>query len=423
MWDQHGPKARGHKPKLKGPDLICGLVFHVVCATGTLGAHMKQLFGIKISDGGLSQRRVAAGVAVFAAVVAASLRPLARLGKHPQAFYRGLRLVAMDGSQFSVSNTPQLLGRLSKAATRRFRAAFAKIPMSLLVELGTHHPLAAEVGMEQEPEWELSHRLVDKIQAGWLVLADRLYGVGVFINELLLRGQTVGSHFLVRVKKNIKVRVQEVLEDGSALIQVWVADAKAHKKRGAIVVREINGRVRRPNGKWVRVRLWTDLLDAKVYPARELLELYAQRWEVELFNREMKVDLRNTELLRSHTVETAAQEILALVLAMAVLSQQRLEAAAKGEVEPLRISFSQTLVLVRSMWWMLAASQGLLTPVQIKALVNRTMRMIAKQSLPQRRARSCPRAVRQPIKGWPRLAANSYLEGVVEHEVKRCAKV
>ena len=418
LWKMHGPKPRGQKPKLSGPELICSLVFHVVCGVGTLGAHVKQLVGIEISDAALSQRRAAAGLKVFVAVVAAALEPLAKLGQHAGAFYRGMRLVGMDGSQFSVSNTPQLLGRLSKAATRRFCAAFAKVPVSLLVELGTHHPLAVEVGIKQESEWELSHRLVQKIQAGWLVMADRLYGVGVFINHLLIRCQTVGSHFLVRIKKDIKTNVIEVFKDGSALVKVWVADARSHKKRGFIIVREIKARVRRPGGKWVTVRLWTDLLDAAAYPAEELVALYAQRWEIELFTRELKLDLHHTELLHSHTVETCAQEILALVLAMAVLSQQRLVAAEAGKEQPLRISFGKTLVLVRSMWWVLAAGEDLLTPKQIRGLVRRTMVMIAEQCLPKRRPRSCPRAVRQPIKSWPRLAANSYQTGEIECEIQ-----
>jgi hypothetical protein len=374
-----------------------------------------QLTGIEISNSALTQRRAAAGLGVFEMVVKAVLRPLAKITEQPEAFYRGLRLVGMDGSQFSVSNTPQLLGRLSKAASRRFCAAFAKVPVSLLVELGTHHPLAVVVGVQQESEWALSHRLLERIQSGWLILADRLYGVGAFVNELLVSVQTVGSHFLVRVRGNLKTKVIAVLKDGSALVRVAMVDAGGkRRKAGSIVVREICGRVRRPNGSWVSVRLWTDLLDDAKHPAAELLALYARRWEIELFNRELKIDLRNTELLQSHTVESAAQEILALVMAMAMLSQQRLAAAIAGKVEPLRISFGQTLALVRSLWWMLAAAEGLLKPAQIEALVGRTMAMIAAQSLPPRRPRSCPRAVRKPIGSWPRLKANSYQNGPTE---------
>lgn len=418
LWQQQGPKPRGQKPRLSGPQLVRALVFHILAGAGTLAAHVQQLTGLQLSDSALSQRRSAAGVGVFEAIVQAALRPLALRKEHPQAFYHGWRLVGMDGSQFSVSNTPQLLGRLSKAASRRWRAAFAKVPMSWLMELGTHAPLAAVVGTEQESEWELSHRLLSHLQSGWLVLADRLYGVGAFVNELLIATQRMGSHFLVRVRGNLRVHLRQVLSDGSALVAVAVADPwNPHRKRGCIWVREIVGRVRRANGSWVSVRLWTDLWDERRHPAHELLALYAQRWEIELGTRELKLDLRGCVLLQSHTVETAAQEILAAVLGMAVLSQARLVAAAHGEVAPLRISFGQTLLLVRSLWWLVAVGEGILSARQVLALTKRTMEWIAAQALPKRRQRSCPRAVRQPVCGWPRLVANSYQRGPVQCEV------
>jgi hypothetical protein len=419
LWQQYGPKPRGQKPKLSGPQLVQSLVFHLLCGAGTLAAHVSQLTGVKVSDSDLSQRRAAAGVGVFEAIVRAALRPLATLREHPSAFYRGWRLVGLDGSQTSVSNTPQLLRHLSKAASRRFQAAFAKMPLCWLVELGTHAPLAAVVGLAQESEWALAHRLLLQLPAGALLLADRLYGVAAFVNELLVGGQTVGSQWLVRVRQNVKSTVQEVRADGSALVRVAVADPQnPNRKQGFVFVREIVGRVRRPGGAWVTVRLWTSLLDARVYPAGELLALYARRWDIEVFTKELKVDLRGgTTVLQSHTLVTAAQEILALVLAMALLSQVRLAAAATGAVAPLRISFGQTLALVRSLWWMVAVGEGILEAAQVRALVARTLEQIAAQCLPPRRARSCARGLRQPVQSWPRLTALTYQNGPTEHEV------
>jgi hypothetical protein len=419
LWKEQGPKPRGQKPKLSGPQLLHSLVFHVLCGVGTLAAHVQQLTGIKVSDSDLSQRRAAAGVGVFESIVRAALRPLATLEEHPSAFYRNWRLVGIDGSQASVSNTPQLLRCLSKAASRRFQAAFAKVPLCWLVELGTHMPLAAVIGLAQESEWVLAHRLLAQWPSGCLLLADRLYGVAAFVNELLVVGQTVGSQWLVRVRQNIKTTVREVLSDGSALVAVAVADLRnPSRKQGLILAREIVGRVRRPGGAWVTVRLWTSLWDAQAYPAAELLALYARRWDIEVFTKELKVDLRGgTTVLQSHTLETAAQEILALVLAMALLSQVRLAAAATGAVEPLRISFGQTLALVRSLWWMVAVGQGVLQQDQLQALVARTLQMIAQQCLPVRRTRSCARGLRQPVKSWPRLTKPTYQNGPTEYDV------
>jgi hypothetical protein len=318
-----------------------------------------------------------------------------------------------------VSNTPQLLRHLSKVASRRFQAAFAKVPLCWLVELGTHAPLAAVVGLVQESEWALAHRLLAQLPAGCLLLADRLYGVGAFVNELLVVGQTVGSQWLVRVRQNIKSSVRQVLADGSALVAVAVADPRhPNGKAGFVLVREIVGRVRRPGGAWVTVRLWTSLLDASACPATELLALYAQRWDIEVFTKELKVDLRGgTTVLQSHTLVTAAQEILALVLAMAMLSQVRLAAATTGAVAPLRISFGQTLALVRSLWWMVAVGEGILAAGQVRALVARTLAQIAAQCLPPRRARTCARGLRQPVQSWPRLTAPSYQNGPTQQEV------
>ena len=414
LWRQYGPKARGQKLKLSGPQLVQSLVFHVLCGVGTLAAHVEQLTGVKVSDSDLSQRRAAAGVGVFDAIVRAALRPLATPWEQPDAFYRGWRLVAIDGSQASVSNTPQLLGHLSKAVSRRFQAAFAKLPMCWLVELGTHAPLAVVLGLAQESEWALAHRLLPQLPAGCLLLADRLYGVGAFVNELMVMGQAVGSQWLVRVKQNLRSNVRQILADGSALVAVAVP----HRPTGFVLVRQIVGRVRRPGGAWVTVRLWTSLLDGSTYPAAELLALYARRWDIEVFTKELKIDLHGgTTVLQSHTLVSAAQEILALVLAMAMLSQVRLAAATTGAVAPLRISFGQTLALVRSLWWMVALGEGILAPDQVRALVARTLEQIAVQCLPPRRARTCKRALRRPVQKWPRLTATSYQNGPTQLEV------
>ena len=103
---------------------------------------------------------------------------------------------------------------------------------------------------------------------------------------------------------------------------------------------------------------------------------------------------------------------------MAMLSQVRLAAATtKGAVAPLRISFGQTLALVRSLWWMVAVGEGILAADQVRALVARTLEQIAAQCLPPRRARTCARGLRQPVQSWPRLRAPTYQNGPTQQEV------
>ena len=97
------------------------------------------------------------------------------------------------------------------------------------------------------------------------------------------------------------------------------------------------------------MRLWTSRLDEKAHPALEWLALYARRWEQERAYREFKVDLRASgdSALASYTPDTAAQEIAALLVAMAMVARTRLQMARHAGVAPLRVSFGRTLAALQ----------------------------------------------------------------------------
>lgn len=404
-----GP-AKRRPPKLPLDQLIAGLVFHAVRDCGTFSRNVKQLTGQKISDSALSQRRENIPWEVFGQIMDCALSAKADSARHPEAFYQGRRLMGIDGSQFSVSNTPQNKKTFLKAASRRMKAAFGKVGVSVLTELGLHNPVAASVGEAGMSEQVLSLPLLEKLPAGSLLLGDRAYGLGCWVKRIKDLHPEGDRDFLLRVKSTCKVKVLEILKDGSAWVEIEVKGEKFQ-------LREIRGRVRRPGGKWSDVRLWTSLKDEQACPATELLALYGRRWEQETFYKELKVDMRSAELLNSHTEQTAMQEIAALVLAHAILVDQRMAAASQGAVEVLRISFKKTLYFLEPLWMILQCSQGLLTRSQIQEMTRRVMAQIAEYALPPRRKRSCPRAVRQPVGSWPRLIRNTYQTGETQSSI------
>jgi hypothetical protein len=77
-------------------------------------------------------------------------------------------------------------------------------------------------------------------------------------------------------------------------------------------VREIRANGVGRDGKRFTLRLWTTLIDPDRFPADTLARHYAERWEHELYYRELKLDVRNSPVLASYTVEAALQEIAAL---------------------------------------------------------------------------------------------------------------
>ena len=424
---EHGPLPRG-LAQVSGPELLVGLVYHVSQPRGTLATHLHALTGKKISDSAASQRRLTMPWEVFEAILAQALVPLADPQRQPEAFYAGLRLVGIDGTQFSCANTPRILGTMTKAATRRFEAAFAKLGCAVLVELGTHAPLAAAISAPDlgESETALAGQLLSRLPAESLLLGDRLYGNGAFIGRLLA-GAPAGKAqaFLLRVSQTPRPRLVERLPDGSTLVEVRAgreqAGAAGHQR---ILVREVRGRVRRPGGAWSEVRIWTSLLAAKAHPALELLGLYARRWEQELAYRELKVDLRASgdSPLASHTPNTAAQEIVALLVAMAMVARARLQIAQAAGAAALRVSFGRTLAALQPLWMLLSVGGDLLSASQRRAFVARVLRPLTGQGLlPKRRARGCPRTVRQPIKGWPRTTKPHAHKGDWQYELAATA--
>lgn len=387
------------------------MVFHLMNRTGTLAEHFAMLFDDALVDSSCASRRARLPWEVFAELMQRTLRPLAQKRRHPESFWRSWRLLAMDGTQFSLTNTPQIKRTRQKAKSRRGRAAFAKIGASVLLEVGLHNPLAAAIGRRGESEWELARRLLAQLPKAALVLADRLHGCAAFAWELRQACQRVGSHFLIRARSQIHVRRQRRLKDGSHIVRVPVRQkGKPRVILHWLELREIRVTVQRNGFRSTELRLWTSLLDAGTAPALALVELYAQRWEQELFYRQLKRQLRHSELLQSHTVETGAQEIATMMLAAALVAAERAK-VAHGQLPALRVSFLKLLELMRPLWLVLELGDDVLEQWQKKELTERFHDLARRCVTPRRRARSCPRAVRQPVSGWPRLLKNESWTG------------
>jgi hypothetical protein len=391
------PRAK----KLSSDQLVTSLIYHQLQQGGTLAAHTEKLHGIEMSDSAHAQRRQDLSVELFEQILDTALQPLADPNRQPECFYEGYRLVGVDGTQWSVGNTPQILGELPKAASRRLQAAFAKLRLVNVVELGTHAPLAAAAGPVSEGEQTLAAKLWRKIPEHSLLIADRLFGTARTLWQAKSAWQGRDIAFLVRIREDLKAKVVERLADGSALVEVPVYEQR--RQIDTLQVREIRAQVVAPNGKRFTLRLWTTLLDPKRYLAEPLARHYAERWEHELYYRELKLDVRNAPLLASHTVATALQEIVAVVLASAVIARLRVASAAEIKVPTTRLSFFKLMLATQSLWDTFETMGELLTAEQRSHVFKHYLKTVRKTALlPERRARSCPRAIRKPVSGWPR---------------------
>ena len=170
--------------------------------------------------------------------------------------------------------------------------------------------------------------------------------------------------------------------------------------------------------KCVEVRLWTTLLDAEKYPAEELLTLYAQRWEQELFFRELKSHVGREHLLRAGTMQGAQAEFGALILAAGVLAQQRVAVADKLDVPPVRVSITKISSGLAALLPVLAVAGDLITEKQRQAIIKKFMAHLSREAIiAPRRKRTCQRGLRKTTTAWPRIKTRCNATGDLAYKV------
>jgi hypothetical protein len=243
-----------------------------------------------------------------------------------------------------------------------------------------------------------------------LLLGDRLFGTPALLWDLAPLLVASGSAVLVLVRSNLKSTLVREPADGSRLVDVAVDDPATRRKAGTLRLREIHARIHyEGSSKPLEVRFWTTLLDAGEHPAAVLVELYASRWEEDLFFRELKVTLHgHNNLLDAQTPETAAQEVLAMLLAAALVARQREAVAGHAGVEVLRISFAKVMHKTAALCELLATGGDLIPPEAVVGLLGRILDDLATSALIKaRKPRSCPRTLRQPVQDWPKTKTAS----------------
>lgn len=257
-------------------------------------------------------------------------------------FWRGLRLLAVDGTCWDVADTEANQTAFGRPGNGRGTgcSAFVQVRMAALVEVGTHAVLDAELAGCRTGEVTLVGRLPRSCSAGQLVLADR-----EFLGVPLWRAFTAtGADLLWRVPANRILPVRTLVRDGSWLSDIHAATDRA--KRDPLQVRTLAYQLKDagPAATAGDYRLVTTLLDPRRYPARQLAALYRERWEIESVFAELKTHQRGAKvILSSKTPDGVLQQIWAHLLVHHALRELMARTAATRELDPDRISFTETL--------------------------------------------------------------------------------
>ena len=300
--------------------------------------------------------------------------------------WKGHRTVLVDGSNFSMPDTPSLQAQFGQHGRQKKGCGFPSAHLLAIFDAATGLVLDLIASPMRTHDMSRVQQLHSQLRAGDILLADR--GFCSFAHlALVLKGGWHGcfrmhqkqivdfkAHRPAGVGKQAKGRPRSRwLKSLGPLDQVvewikpagkpgWMAQADFDALPPTITVRELRYRVTAPGFRVEEITLVTTLLDPQTYTAQRLASLYKARWAVETCFAHLKTTMR-MEQLRCKRVDGVMKELWMFALVYNLVRMVMHEAARRQQVAPERISFVDAL-----RWLAHAPPEAPLPPLVINPL-------------------------------------------------------
>jgi len=324
---------------------------------------------------------------------------------HP--LWRGFRVKVIDGTSTSLPDTVKNQRAYPQPGGQKPGCGFPLLKLVGVFSLATGALLDYAKGNKHQHELNLLQKLLEQFKTGDLALADRGFSAYTLIGLLWRRG----VHSLLRLHqaRPADLRKGKRLGKNDRLMVwrkpwLWQRPRYLPKALWSLIPKELSVRVVRfvlevPGFRAQSVTLVTTLLDPKAYPAEELARLYARRWRIELWFRDLKTSL-GMEVLRCKSPKLVHKELEMFFIAYNLIRGLMAQAVALYDVPMERLSFKGTVDSVRQ--FSIAMAQAPSRKKQ-KQLIAHLLEILARDQVPDRPGRREPRAVKRRPKPYPLL--------------------
>ena len=165
------------------------------------------------STSAISQARTRLGEGPLKLLFERIAVPMARAGTRG-AWFRGLRVMAIDGLVLDVPDTPDNVAAFGRSGNADAASPFPQVRVVAVGECGTHAVVDAALGPVSTAEQTLAGELIPRFAPGTLVCADRgFYGFYGF--AAWSKAVTTGAQLLWRVSASVRLPALGWLPDGS----------------------------------------------------------------------------------------------------------------------------------------------------------------------------------------------------------------
>ncbi len=326
--------------------------------------HLPHLSGEPFSASAYCQARRRLPLALLERVVDTFTQRLAT--GDGAGLWRGHRVALIDGSGFSMPDTPELQAHFGQPGAQWPGCGFPVGHLLALMDAQTGFLYDAIVSPLRTHDLAHAAELHPRLSAGDIIVADRgfcSYAHLALICRMKLHGVLRVHQRMIVDFHPYRLSTAEIDSKGiptsrwvkrlghcdqlvewrkPKAVPSWMTAEQHAALPEQLLVREIKWRVR-VRGRRVRaVTLVTTLLDAERYPPEAIAELYGLRWQVEVDLRDLKITL-GLDVLKGKKLDTVLKEVQMHVLVYNLVRLVMVRAAERQRVRPHRVSFIDAL--------------------------------------------------------------------------------
>jgi hypothetical protein len=416
-----GPNSREHIYSVRRT--FFGFLYQVLnpdCPCREVVRQVQSLFAL------LSARRVSEDTGAYCVArgrlpfeILARLRcAVAAHASKTEQLWNGFHVRVIDGTGISMPDTLKNQRAYPQSTEQKPGCGFPFMKIVGIFSLSTGALLNYARGNKHQHELRLLHRLLDFFRPSDLVLADR--GFSCYTLLALLWRKKVPALLRLHQARNSDLRQGKRLGKHDRLV-VWRKPQNWERRylcqalwrclAPELSVRILRYTLCRPGFRTRSLTLVTTLVDPKLYPAEHLALLYARRWQIELWFRDLKTSM-GMDVLRCQSPKMVHKELEMFFIAYNLVRCLILRAATEYQVDVQRLSFKGTVDAIRQFAAALAQAPS---RKKQREVIDQLLRTIAADTVPDRPGRREPRAVKRRPKPCQYLTKPRHLFRDCQH--------
>jgi Transposase DDE domain len=330
------------------------------------------------------------------------------------------RVIVVDGTGLSMPDTPENQAVWPQSAAQKLGCGFPSARVCACFSLESGSLLSYTIGNKKSNELPLFREQWQTFNPGDIFLGDK--GFCSYFDMVKLKEQSVDSVITLARRKPVShSKCLKIIKQGDLLIK-W--DRPKYNSRLSysrktleqlpveLVLRQIRVVVNRPGFRTKEFFIVTTLLDPIKYPSEEIASLYLQRWDVELFFRDIKTTM-GMDVLRCQTPEMIRKEIIMNFIAYNCVRRLMYDAAKKANLAVRLVSFKGSIQAIRN--WEPQLNHDKLSKTERSKMLNDLYGTVTRLPLHQRPGRREPRCLKRRPKNYQMLTKPRHEMMEMEH--------